>query len=498
MADLTVRILGEASGLSRELKKASGDANRFSSTIKKVGRVGALALGGLATAAVAFGAASVKASIEESKAQALLATSLQKTTGATKEQVAGVEDWITSTQNASGILDDELRPALSTALRATGDVTKAQKLLKLAMDVSTATGKPLATVTLALSRGYQGNTTALGRLGVATKDAQGKALKFSEIQSQLEAKMGGSTAAAAGTLAGKIAIAKAKFEDIKETIGAKLIPILLKAVGVVEKVTSWFAKNKAAAVALAAIVGGGLLAAVAAYTVAMVAAAAATIAATWPILAIIAAVAALTAGAILLYKNWDSIWAKIKSSPAYPVIAVAIAAIKQQIDVLRVVIQWFSDHWPAIWANISAAVKTEAAIITNALRPVVAILDAIRAGAEQLGNWVDKIPGMKGEDWNAPGNPGNPNSSSRVVPPFRGHALGGVVSGPKSGYWARLHGTERITPVGSGTSGGMTFAPIIQVSNRDDGMAIARKLETAVRSGQGAGLVKALAAKGVG
>jgi len=62
------------------------------------------------------------------------------------------------------VVDDKLRPALATAVRATGDLAKGQSLLRLALDVSAGTGKDVAVVTGALSKAFNGNQTALKKL----------------------------------------------------------------------------------------------------------------------------------------------------------------------------------------------------------------------------------------------------------------------------------------------------------------------------------------------
>src|SRR4029079_8257801 len=113
------------------------------------------------------------------------------TTQATDEQIASTERWITKQQNATGIIDDELRPALSTLLRATGDQTKAQNLLTIAEDVSVGAGKDLGAVAVALGKAYNGNSGQLSKMGIATKDATGKALAFDDILTQLQEKFGG-------------------------------------------------------------------------------------------------------------------------------------------------------------------------------------------------------------------------------------------------------------------------------------------------------------------
>jgi hypothetical protein len=233
-----VEVLGDASGAQKAMRAVEDSSKSLGDNIGRLakGMAGAFATQQIAT----FAKDAVGAAMDDMKAQALLAQQLKASTGATDDQIASVEDFIEKTQNSTGVLDDQLRPAFSTFVRFTGDATKAQDLLALAMDVSTGTGKDLGTVSVALARAYAGNTGALSRLGVQTKDASGKALEFDEIQQQLARTFGGQTAAAADTAAGKMAIARANFESTKEEIGMALIPVLGALVDAFKPITDIF------------------------------------------------------------------------------------------------------------------------------------------------------------------------------------------------------------------------------------------------------------------
>ena len=106
---------------------------------------------------------------------------------------------------ASGVTIDTLIPAYQQLLVATGDVALSQKDLAIAMDVSMATGKDLATVTTAISKAYLGNTTALSRLGAGLDKALLKTGDMNLIMTRLSSTFAGSTTAAADTAAGAIA-----------------------------------------------------------------------------------------------------------------------------------------------------------------------------------------------------------------------------------------------------------------------------------------------------
>lgn len=105
-----------------------------------------------------------KAASADQKSTQLLNNQLVKNAHATKAQVSQNDKFIESLSLQTGILDDNLRPSMAKLARGTHDVGKAQSLLKLALDASTVSGKPLDTVATALSKAYNGNTTALTRM----------------------------------------------------------------------------------------------------------------------------------------------------------------------------------------------------------------------------------------------------------------------------------------------------------------------------------------------
>jgi hypothetical protein len=229
---LKLSILGDVDNLNKSLKSATADVETFGDKMGKVGKAIGAAFVAAAAAAAAYavkiGIDGVKAAIADEKAQTQLALALENATGATKAQIQSTEDSILQMSLASGVADDMLRPALGRLVRSTGDITKAQDLLSTALDISTATGKPLESVANALSRAYDGNTTSLGKLGIGLSSAELKTMSFEEVQGKLSDLFGGAAAANADTYAGKIARMQVAFDEAKETIGFALLPILEK------------------------------------------------------------------------------------------------------------------------------------------------------------------------------------------------------------------------------------------------------------------------------
>ncbi len=177
----------------------------------------------------------VKAAIEDEQAQTQLALALENATGATNAQIKATEDSILQMSLATGVADDKLRPALGRLVRSTGDITKAQDLLAIALDVSTATGKPLEAVANSLGKAYDGNTAALGKLGLGLDAAELKTMTFTDVQGKLTELFGGAAAANADTYAGKIARVQVAFDETKETLGQALLPILDKFLGFINQ-----------------------------------------------------------------------------------------------------------------------------------------------------------------------------------------------------------------------------------------------------------------------
>jgi hypothetical protein len=212
----------------KQLESAS-DKVKF---VLKAGAVaGVAAFAALGAAAYQAGQALVgfaKMAAEDEKGQKQLALSIRASTKATDAQIATVEDWIDTTQRAVGVADDELRPAYARIIRSTKDFEKAQRLLRLALDVSAATGKPLKTVTEALSKAYDGSMTALGKLGLGYDKAKLKGMEFDKVQQDLEKRFSGSALENAQTFEGVMSRFNITMDELKETLGAAILPYLQK------------------------------------------------------------------------------------------------------------------------------------------------------------------------------------------------------------------------------------------------------------------------------
>lgn len=244
---LKLSILADVDDLNKKLKAANGDVETSASKLEKFGKVAGAAFLAAAAAAGAYavkiGVDGVKAALADEQSQVKLASALENATNATKAQIAATEDSIDKMARATGVADDNLRPALARLALSTGDVSKAQDLLSLALDISTQTGKPLEGVANALGKAYDGNSAALGRLGIGLTATELKAMSFTEVQTKLTDLFGGAAAKNAETFQGRMDRLKVAFDEGVEAIGYNLLPIIQTLIDViVNKVVPGFGK----------------------------------------------------------------------------------------------------------------------------------------------------------------------------------------------------------------------------------------------------------------
>lgn len=222
---LTVALVANTNSFRRGMMSAVRDAQGFQGKMTALGAsmrgmVGpALAAAGAAVGAFALklGVDGVKAAIEEERA----VTSLAKTLANVGQAFAvpQVETFIDNLQFATGVADSDLRPAFQRLVTATQDVTKAQDMLRLALDISAGTGRDLQSVTMALSKAAGGQFTALRRLGVPLDDATIKSKDLGAVMGQLSKTFSGQAAAAANTYEGQIKRLSVAFDELQESFG---------------------------------------------------------------------------------------------------------------------------------------------------------------------------------------------------------------------------------------------------------------------------------------
>jgi hypothetical protein len=214
---------------TRGAKKADKSLKSLIKNTKSFGLTSRLSIGAASVALTAFAKKSVAAALADEKAQKSLTQTL-KNLGLAYSTV-GVTNYIDSLQRATGVSEDELRPAFQKLLLVLGDVGKAQSALSLAMDISAGTGKDLNAVSMALAKGYSGQTTALSRLGAGLDKSLLKSGDMEAITAQLSKLFAGQAQAAVKTYAGQMAILGVAATEASEIIGFALVDSIAKLSG---------------------------------------------------------------------------------------------------------------------------------------------------------------------------------------------------------------------------------------------------------------------------
>ena len=178
------------------------------------------------TALVGASTKAVKAFNEDAKSQQLLALTLRNTTNATAQQISATEDYLSALSMEAAIADDELRPALSNLLRITQDQTVSQTLLNDALNIAATTSRPLSDVTMALGKAYQGNFKALRSMGFAISDSTMKSKDFDSAMREIRPVIEGASEEAANSAEGGFAKLKIAFDELTESAGGALSPIV--------------------------------------------------------------------------------------------------------------------------------------------------------------------------------------------------------------------------------------------------------------------------------
>jgi hypothetical protein len=218
--NVVVNFIGK-NNLSKTTAVVNAELKKIGTLATKAGKAlsGSFGLGTIASVAGLTKVLkdSAHAATEDNKSKQQLALALKNTLGATDAVTSSAEKWIQTTSNAVGVLDDNLRPALATALRATGSLAQAQGILETALNVSAGTGKDLQSVTTAISKGLNGNTGALKKL-IPNLKAGG------DWMGELNKQFSGAAMSAAN--ADPFQRLSVILDNMKETIGYALLPYM--------------------------------------------------------------------------------------------------------------------------------------------------------------------------------------------------------------------------------------------------------------------------------
>jgi hypothetical protein len=234
-------------------KQAQKDIAKLGKDFDKFAKRSAIAFAAAGAAVGAFaikvGKDAVQGAMEDQKQQIALATALRNVTGATDEAIASTVEYLDKQELLVGVDNKELIPSLQILVQATKDLTSAQNLQNLALDISAGTSKDLGAVSLALAKALGGNVGALTRLGVPLDAAAVKSKDLNAILNSLAATFAGQAEKRAGTFEFRINKLNLAFNQVLDQLGYALIPVLEQfaitlGTQVLPKLQAWIDANK--------------------------------------------------------------------------------------------------------------------------------------------------------------------------------------------------------------------------------------------------------------
>ena len=197
---------------------------KFDDFGKKAAKSFKIAITASAALAVKIGTDAVQAAIDDSKSQVILANALKTTANANGQLTTEAEAYIEATMFRVNVADEQLRASLAQLLISTGDLTQAERLQTIALDVAGATGKDLSAVTIAMTKANEGNVDALKRLSPELSGLIYKGMKAEEAFALLGVAYGGTAEALANL--DPLTNLKLQYGEVLETLGYELLPVV--------------------------------------------------------------------------------------------------------------------------------------------------------------------------------------------------------------------------------------------------------------------------------
>lgn len=330
---------------SPAFEKLSKTVSRTQSKLQGL-KAGAGILAGVAlSGVVAFAKGSADAFTEAEVKQTALSAAYKKFPALADVQIGKLRELNEAIERKTGYDHADLDLAQSKLAMYGLTGKQIEKLTPLIVDYAAKTGTGVSESAVTIGKALLGQGRALKGVGVAFKDTKSLAGNYSEVIGGLTAKVGGYANTVGETAAGKSKILGAEFQNLQQKAGALLVPALSKLVDIGVKVTTWLNKNPAAFQAIAAVVVL-LVAGLVGLNIALWATAAAETGVLWPVMLVIAAIAALIAIIVFLATHWKEIWAGIQR---------ITAAVVNWITARG---EAFAHSWTAMWGQVGNFIKT--------------------------------------------------------------------------------------------------------------------------------------------
>lgn len=400
---LEVELIAEASKAISELQKyvtATGKATEQVEKHAKQTKTAGEKIGGLTKtvksygiemAAVGIGVVSairtmsrfVDAASESESALAGIKSAMVSNNVFTEQGLKLYESYANQIMRMTAIDDEAILSLMQLGTNMGVSSEKMKQATEFAIGLSKTFGIDVNTAMRGVALAMEGQFTLLSRYIPALREAETEEEKMAAFQKVASAGYLQSQDALK-TYAGQMQSVRTAIEEIQEAMGKKLIPIITEVLGWVQKAIDWFNNLSPPMQNIITTVGlitAGLVAfapAIIAIIALAPALGAAITIATGPFGIIIAAVAALAVGIVMLIKHWDDVSAFFKN---------LWQTLKEFWDKI--------EPWVAMFVPIYGIPKT---IIEN-WKPIVGFFtgigDAIQAFADRFLAIVERIGAIK-------------------------------------------------------------------------------------------------------
>ncbi len=222
-----VTILPNATKFGPALQgQVSGAVGSTQKRLQQFRVAAGVALGLAGVAVIKFGADSIKAYQESEQVLSQLQNTIAKTPGYAAGATAAFQKQASALQNLTGFEDEQILSADNSLIRFGLMQDQVSALTPLILDFARATGTDATEAATAIGRALLGNTRALKTIGIEFKATGDRGKDLATIMDLLKGKVGGAAEAFGKTSAGQIEIFRARLNDLQETIGKALVPVL--------------------------------------------------------------------------------------------------------------------------------------------------------------------------------------------------------------------------------------------------------------------------------
>jgi hypothetical protein len=359
-------VRGQLRGVDGALASVQERVTRMGRSMRNIG---AGMTAGVTAPLVLLGRQSLMLYDAQVSAEAAVRTAIESTGGAARLTAQDLGDMASKLQGLTTYGDEDILQNVTAQLLTFTQVQgktfeRAQSTI---LDMSTLLGTDLSSSAIMVGKALNdpiAGISALSRVGVTFSDAQKDVIASlvetgdvagaqAVILSNLETQFQGQAAAAVSTPLGQWAQLSNAIGDVKEQLGGQIAPFLAPLVETVSEAVAWFSelspeikRNIVIFGGLAAALGP-VLAVLGQMTMGLgfVAGAFGVLGAVITANPIIAAIAAIAAGAYLIYNNWDflvdwfsGLWGELSAGAAS-----GWASIKSILDEFTP--QWLQDLW---------------------------------------------------------------------------------------------------------------------------------------------------------